>query len=87
MPEPERILRMRTVLQRIGLSRSTIYRKMKEGTFPSQVRLSEHCSGWRESEIIRWIADPMHYGGAECKRGNASDAGKAEPGHHTRSVC
>ena len=61
MPEPERILRMRTVLQRIGLSRSTVYRKMKEGTFPSQVRLSEHCSGWRESEINRWINDPVHY--------------------------
>jgi len=61
MQEPEKILRMRTVLARTGLSRSTIYRKMKDGTFPSQVRLSEHCSGWRESEINRWVADPMRY--------------------------
>ncbi|GAA0555156.1 prophage regulatory protein [Rhizomicrobium palustre] len=72
MAEPERILRMRTVLQRIGLSRSTVYRKMKEGTFPSQVRLSEHCSGWRESEINRWINDPVHYGGGDRKRSNPS---------------
>ncbi|GAA0578175.1 hypothetical protein GCM10008942_28870 [Rhizomicrobium electricum] len=61
MPEPERILRIRTVLTRTGLSRSTIYRKMKDGMFPSQVRISEHCSGWRESEISRWMADPMQY--------------------------
>lgn len=61
MPEPDKILRMRTILQRTGLSRSTIYRKMKEGTFPNQVRISEHCSGWRESAISRWIADPVSY--------------------------
>jgi prophage regulatory protein len=61
MPEPDKILRMRTVLARTGLSRSTIYRKMKDGTFPSQVRISEHCCGWRESEINRWIDDPVHY--------------------------
>ena len=30
MPEPERILRMRTVLERTGLSRSTLYRKMRD---------------------------------------------------------
>jgi prophage regulatory protein len=62
MPEPDKILRIRTVLHRTGLSRSTLYRKMKEGTFPNQVRISEHCSGWHESEIARWIADPEHYG-------------------------
>jgi prophage regulatory protein len=61
MPEPERILRMRTVLGRTGLSRSTLYRKMRDGTFPKQVRISEHCCGWRESAINRWIADPSAY--------------------------
>jgi prophage regulatory protein len=61
MPEPDKILRMRTVLQRTGLSRSTIYRKMKDGTFPNQVHISEHCCGWRESAINRWIAEPASY--------------------------
>jgi prophage regulatory protein len=61
MPQPERILRMRTVLERTGLSRSTLYRKMRDGTFPKQVRISEHCCGWRESAINRWIADPSAY--------------------------
>lgn len=56
MRNPDRIIRMKTVLARTGLSKSTIYRKMKEGTFPRQVRISANGTGWHESEINRWIA-------------------------------
>ena len=49
---------MKTVLARTGLSRSTIYRKIAEGTFPAQIRISVNGAGWRESDIDRWIADP-----------------------------
>lgn len=55
----DRIIRLRTVLDRTGLSRSTVYRKIAEGTFPSQVRISMHGAGWRESAINRWIEDPV----------------------------
>lgn len=34
MPAPDRIIRLNTVLARTGLSRSTICRKIAEGTFP-----------------------------------------------------
>lgn len=57
----DRIIRLRTVLDRTGLSRSTVYRKIAEGTFPRQVRISVHGAGWRESAINRWIADPVGY--------------------------
>ena len=57
----DKILRMRTVLERTGLSRSTVYRKVQDGTFPPKVKLSEHCCGWRESELNRWITDPPSY--------------------------
>jgi prophage regulatory protein len=59
MREPERIIRLKTVLARTGLSRSTIYRKIAEGTFPPQVRISVNGTGWHESDISRWIADPV----------------------------
>jgi predicted DNA-binding transcriptional regulator AlpA len=36
MPEPDRIIRLKTVLSRTGLSRSTIYRKMSN--FPRKRR-------------------------------------------------
>jgi prophage regulatory protein len=58
---PERIIRLRTVLDRTGLSRSTLYRKVAEGTFPRQVPISIHGTGWYESAVNRWIADPRGY--------------------------
>ena len=61
MAEPDRILRIRTVLQRTGLTRSTLYRKISDGSFPRQVPISVHGAGWRESAINRWIADPAVY--------------------------
>ncbi|CCD95195.1 putative Prophage CP4-57 regulatory protein [Bradyrhizobium sp. ORS 375] len=59
MREPDRIIRLKTVLARTGLSRSTIYRKIAEGTFPAQLKISSNGTGWHESEVSRWIADPI----------------------------
>jgi prophage regulatory protein len=59
MREPDRIVRLKTVLARTGLSRSTIYRKIAEGTFPTQIKISVNGTGWHESDINRWIADPV----------------------------
>ena len=58
MRQPDRIVRLKTVLARTGLSRSTIYRKIAEGTFPAQLKISTNGAGWRESDINRWVADP-----------------------------
>src|SRR5690606_9606525 len=47
------VLKTRQVLQIAGCHRSTIYRRMRAGTFPRQ-----HSSkGWRRSDIERWLAD------------------------------
>lgn len=61
VPNGERIIRLRTVLDRTGLSRSTLYRKIAEGSFPRQVPISVHGAGWHESAVERWIADPRGY--------------------------
>jgi prophage regulatory protein len=55
----DRIIRLKTVLARTSLSRSTIYGKIADGTFPPQIRISVNGAGWRESDIDRWIADPV----------------------------
>lgn len=57
----DRILRLPAVLDRTGLSRSTVYRKIGQGTFPPQLQLSARCSGWRESAIDAWLGDPMGF--------------------------
>ncbi len=62
---PERILRLNTVLDRTGLSRATLYRKINDGTFPKQIKLSTRCAGWRESAINSWLRDPIYYQAVE----------------------
>lgn len=57
----DRILRLNAVLDRTGLSRATLYRKVQAGTFPRQVRIATRCMGWRESAINNWLSNPMHY--------------------------
>lgn len=62
---PDRILRLNTVLDRTGLTRSTLYRKIANGTFPRQIKISDRCAGWRESAIDAWLMNPIYYEAAE----------------------
>jgi prophage regulatory protein len=50
------ILRRKQVQARTGLSRSTIYLKISEGTFPKPVSLGARAVGWVESEIEAWLS-------------------------------
>ena len=61
MSNPDKIIRLKTVLARTGLSRSTMYRQIAGGTFPPQVKISVQGAGWRESAVNRWIDDPVSY--------------------------
>jgi prophage regulatory protein len=58
---PDRILRLPAVLDRTGLSRSTLYPKIQEGTFPRQVALGARSAGWRESAVLAWMQDPVSF--------------------------
>ena len=50
------LLRLKVVKARTGLSRSSIYLRMAEGTFPKQITLgSPRAVGWVDSEIDTWI--------------------------------
>ncbi len=49
------ILRLPAVKARTGLSRSTIYLRVSEGTFPKPVSLGGRAVGWVESEIQQWL--------------------------------
>lgn len=55
------ILRRKQVEQLVGLSRSTIYQRMKDGTFPRAVQLGGRMVGWRASDIELFLVDPAGY--------------------------
>jgi prophage regulatory protein len=80
MREPDRIIRLKTVLSRTGLSRSTIYRKIAEGTFPAQLKISTNGTGWHESAINRWVANPAGWRAANDNEDPGSKAGKHDAG-------
>jgi len=50
------ILRRNQVEDRTGLSRSTIYLRIQEGTFPRPISLGARAVGWLEHEIEAWLA-------------------------------
>lgn len=47
-------LKLPDVCKITGLSRSTVYKLIKAGTFPKQLKLTEHSSAWIASEIQGW---------------------------------
>ncbi|MBC7378916.1 MAG: AlpA family phage regulatory protein [Burkholderiaceae bacterium] len=49
------LLRIDVVKQATGLSRATIYRRMKTNDFPAPCRLSARCSRWPAESIRNWI--------------------------------
>jgi prophage regulatory protein len=58
--QPDRILRVREVCERVGLSRSTVWRLSRRGKFPVAVQLSSAATvGFLEAEVVEWIAERM----------------------------
>jgi len=61
----KRFIRLPEVLTRTGYGRTTIYRKMEEGTFPRSVKLGgppidpnvldSRAVAWIEDEVDQWI--------------------------------
>jgi prophage regulatory protein len=50
-----RIKRIGEATAYVGLSRSTVYRLLKLGQFPTPLRLSENSVGWDTSSLDDWL--------------------------------
>ncbi len=67
----KQMLRAPEVMARTGLSRVTIWRRVRAGTFPAPVQLGENSIGWPASEITAWLANrPRRTYGAEAEAPN-----------------
>lgn len=53
---PIHFLRLPTVIERTGMSRTAIYRLEMAGKFPRRVKLSSSSAAWIASEIQTWAA-------------------------------
>lgn len=50
-----RLLRLNEVMVKVGLSRSSIYRRMENNEFPRSISLGGRSKGWIDSEVDEWI--------------------------------
>jgi prophage regulatory protein len=51
MDYSKKLLRLRQVIERVALSKSTIYRSMDDGSFPRPLKLG--------SRMVRWLSDDI----------------------------
>ena len=54
-----KFLRLPEVKATTGLSKSTIYARISEGTFPKQIPLGPRLVVWVESDIQNWITEQV----------------------------
>ncbi len=54
-----KIIRIKEVISRTGISKSYIYALSKDGKFPKSIRLIKDGAavGWLESDVNQWIDD------------------------------
>ena len=51
----DKFIAAREVADRIGLSRTTLHRMVKAGSFPPPVQMGQRAVRWREREIAEWL--------------------------------
>jgi len=48
-------VRQATILPVLGFSASTLWRRVKQSSFPQPIKLSERVTAWRAEDIHAWI--------------------------------
>lgn len=69
MTNETKILRQKQVQSQTALSRSTIYARMKEGTFPQSIKIGTRSVRWLKSDIDQFIENCVAQSRAQQKGG------------------
>ena len=56
-PSLNKVIKLNEVKQITTLSTASIYRQIKDKSFPKQIKLGERSSAWFYEEIIQWLED------------------------------
>jgi prophage regulatory protein len=67
------LLRLPAVRERTGLSRSSIYERVQDGSFPPPVQLGARAVAWASDSIDQWISEKVRASRPEL----TSDAAQA----------
>ncbi len=58
-----KFLRIRDLQEKVGLSRSQIYKLIQGEEFPRQLKIGSRISVWKESDVDKWMSemDPIEH--------------------------
>ncbi len=62
-PTPQRLLRLPEVCSLVGLGKTSIYDRVRDGTFPAPVKLSRRAVCWPAAAVDAWITERIAAGG------------------------
>ena len=51
------VIKLKEVKKLTTLSTASIYRQIKDKSFPKQIKLGERSSAWFYEEIMQWLED------------------------------
>ena len=51
------VIKLAQVKELTAFSSATIYRLIKQGEFPKQIKLAKRSSGWLQDEIYNWLEE------------------------------
>lgn len=54
-----KLIRLKEVMEKTGLGRTSIYNFMNVGHFPKSVQLGDRAVAWVEDEIEAWIEEKI----------------------------
>ena len=61
-----RVLRLREVAERLGVSHDTIRRMVRDGRFPPPVQIAVRSIGWLEADLDTWLAERRQKRGSDA---------------------
>ena len=56
-PLSNQVIKLNEVKKLTTLSTASIYRQIKDKSFPKQIKLGERSSAWFYEEIMQWLED------------------------------
>lgn len=60
-----KLIRIKDVMDRTGLARSTVYKYISLGQFPQPIKLGTRAVAWVEREVEAWICESIERRGEQ----------------------
>lgn len=64
----DRFLRIKQVMERVPLSKRSIYDRVAKGVFPKPIHIGANATAWIEREVNEWIGNQIRSQRSETEK-------------------